>query len=74
MTRGGHEGTFLVVQQLRLHAPKAGGMGSIPGQVTKIPGAVWSNLRKNRKEKKSSVAMKQGPTIPDLCAAQACPW
>ena len=67
-------GTSLGIQWLRLRAPKAGGTGSIPGQVTKIPGAVWSNLRKNRKEKKSSVAMKQGPTIPDLCAAQACPW
>lgn len=43
------------------------GHGLTSGQATKIPGAVWSNLKKkNRKEKKSSVAMKQGPTIPDL--------
>ena len=27
---------FLVVQWLRLHAPNAGGLGSIPGQETKI--------------------------------------
>ena len=30
-------GTSLVVQWLRLHAPNAGGPGSIPGQGTKIP-------------------------------------
>ena len=28
-------GTSLVVQWLRLHAPNAGGLGSIPGQGTK---------------------------------------
>ena len=28
---------FLVVQWLRLHAPNAGGLGSIPGQKTKTP-------------------------------------
>ena len=33
-------GTFLVVQWLRLRAPTVGGMGSIPGQGTKIPHAV----------------------------------
>ena len=27
------------------------GLGSIPGQVTKIPGAVWSNLKKKRKRR-----------------------
>ena len=30
-----HLGTSLVVQQLRLHAPKAGGWGSILGQETR---------------------------------------
>ena len=30
-----HLGTSRVVQQLRLHAPKAGGWGSIPGQETR---------------------------------------
>ena len=30
-------GTSLVVQWLRLHAPNAGCLGSIPGQGTKIP-------------------------------------
>ena len=44
-------GTYPGGQWLRLHAPKAEGMGSIPGQITKIPCAVWSNLKK-RKEKK----------------------
>ena len=28
-------GTSLVVQRLRLHAPNAGGLGSIPGQGTR---------------------------------------
>ena len=32
-------GTSLMVQRLRLRAPEAGGMGSIPGQGTKIPHA-----------------------------------
>ena len=45
-------GTSPGVQWLRLHAPKTGGTGSIPGQVTKIPGAVWSNLKKKKKKKK----------------------
>ena len=34
-------GTYLVAQQLRLHASNAGGTGSIPGQRTKIPYALW---------------------------------
>ena len=33
------QGTFLVVQWLRLYAPNRGGMCSIPGQGTKIPHA-----------------------------------
>ena len=31
------QGTSLVVWRIRLHAPNAGGPGSIPGQGTKIP-------------------------------------
>ena len=31
----GKSGTSLVVQWLRLHAPNAGGLGLIPGQVTR---------------------------------------
>ena len=31
------QGTSLVVQWLRLHAPNAGGMDSTPGQETEIP-------------------------------------
>ena len=33
-------GTSQAVQRLRLHASNAGGMGLIPGQVTKIPHAM----------------------------------
>ena len=39
-------GTFLVVQWLRLHAPNAGGMGSNPGQGTKILHDTWYNQNK----------------------------
>ena len=42
-------GTFLVVQWLRLHASTAEGLGSIPGQGTKIPHAVWYGQKKNMK-------------------------
>ena len=38
-------GTSLAVQWLRLHAPSAGGMGSIPDQGTKIPHATWPKKR-----------------------------
>ena len=40
----GELGTSLVVQWLRLHAPNAGGLGSIPGQGTKIPFAIRCRL------------------------------
>ena len=38
-------GTSLVVQWLRLRVPNAGGVGSIPGQGTKIPHAAWHSAR-----------------------------
>ena len=52
------QGTSLTAPWLRLHTSNAGGMGSIPGQRTKIPNAtVWCDQKekrkkKNRKEKK----------------------
>ena len=42
-------GTSLVVQWLRLHASKAVGIGSIPGQGTKIPHAVQHGGKKKLK-------------------------
>ena len=33
---------------LRLHASNAGGVGSIPGQGTKIPHAVWHSQKKKK--------------------------
>ena len=39
-------GNSLVVQWLRLHALMAEGLGSIPGQGTKIPQATWANKKK----------------------------
>ena len=35
-----------MVQWLRLHSCNAGGIGSIPGQGTKIPHAVWYKKKK----------------------------
>ena len=41
-------GTPLVFQWLRLHAPNARGMGSIPGWGTKIPHATgWGQKKKD---------------------------
>ena len=37
-------GTGLMVQRLRLCAPNAGGLGSIPGQGTRIPHAATKDL------------------------------
>ena len=45
-------GTSLAVQWLRLHASTAEGMGSIPGQGTKIPHATWCRHKKKKKNKK----------------------
>ena len=40
-------GISLVVQQLRLHAANAGGLGLIPGQETKIPHTTTKPTRHN---------------------------
>ena len=42
-------GTFLVAQWVRLCAPNAGGVDSIPGRWTKIPHAVWCSQNKRKK-------------------------
>ena len=49
--------TSLVVQWLRLHTATAEGIGSIPGQVTKIPmcHVVWP-----KKEKEKSQVRREG--------------
>ena len=39
-------GASLAVQWLTLHASTAGGVGSIPGQGTKIPQAAWCGQNK----------------------------
>ena len=53
-----HQGTSLVVQWLRLHTPKAGGTGLIPGRRTKIPHAktVWLE---NQNQKSSIIYSKK---------------
>ena len=42
--------TSLVVQWLRLQASTAGGVGSIPGQETKIPHAAQSSQKQNKQK------------------------
>ena len=54
-----HFGTSLVVQWLRLCAPNAGDMGSIPGQGTKIPHACRARKKKKRQTKKQNYAALQ---------------
>ena len=44
-------GTSLAVQWLRLHTCTAGGVGSTPGRVTKIPHVVRGSQKKKKKEK-----------------------
>ena len=39
-------GTSLAVQWLRFRTSNAGGVGSIPGQGTKIPHAAWPKEKK----------------------------
>ena len=41
-----------MVQWLRFHASIAGGMGSIPGQGTKIPHATWHSQLKKKKDER----------------------
>ena len=56
--------TSLMAQWLRLHAFKASGMGSIPGQRTKIPHTAQHNQKvKIKKEAKKSL----GSTITLKC-------
>ena len=49
----GRSGASLVVQWLRFSASSAGGMGSIPGQGTKIPYAIHSAAKKRKEERVS---------------------
>ena len=44
-------GPFLAVQGLRLHTSNAEGMGSNPGQGTKIPHAIQHSLKKKKLKK-----------------------
>ena len=51
-------GPFLAAQGLRVHTFKAEGMGSNPGQGTKIPHAIQHSLKK--KIKKITMWKKRG--------------
>ena len=50
-------GTSLAVQWLRLRASNAGGEGSIPGQGTKIPHAMWWGQKKQKEKHHDLCAM-----------------
>ena len=47
-------GTSLVAQWLRLHTSTTGGMGSIPGQGTKISHATQPKKKERKKEKEQA--------------------
>ena len=49
--KNGQNGNSLAVQWLGLHTSTAEDTGSIPGQGTKIPHAMWCWKKKKRKEK-----------------------
>ena len=51
--------TSLGVQRLRLCASNAGDAGSIPGQGTKIPHAVWCGQKKKKKDVKYNLNIFQ---------------
>ena len=57
-------GSSLEVQWLLFHAFTAGGTGSLPGQVTKIPHAVLCGpqkiIKKKKKKKEYATGMGQG--------------
>ena len=46
------DGTSLVVQWLRLCSSTSGGLGSIPGEGTKISHATWHGQKKKKEEDK----------------------
>ena len=52
LIRRDRTGTSLAVQWLRLRASTARGMGSIPGQGTKIPHATWHGQKIKKKKKR----------------------
>ena len=57
-------GTSLAVQWLRLHAPNAGGTGSIPGRGTKIPHAPQCSQRTKFFLKRRSIFINLCPLCP----------
>ena len=55
-------GPFLAVQGLRVHTFKAEGMGSNPGQGTKIPHTIQHSLKKKKNQKNNNVE-KEGKEV-----------
>ena len=55
--------TFLVVQWLRLYAPNAGGLGSIPGQGIKFHTQLKVCMPQLKEKEKRSQAQSEGPVV-----------
>ena len=62
-----------MVQWLRLHTPKTGGMGSIPGWGTKIPQAVWCSQKK-RKRKVLTERVGEPPWLQEMVGQRWTVW
>ena len=58
-------GTSLVIQWLRLYASTSGGTGSIPGQGTEIPCAVWHGQNNNSNKKNENLSLRFCPLKPN---------
>ena len=61
-------GTSLVVQWLRLCAPKAGGTGSIPGRGTNIPHDMQRSQKIKLKKKTAILIVKEMYLNNDFCS------
>ena len=51
--------TSLVIQWLGLCASRAGGVGSVPGQITRIPYAAWHSQEKRKEKEKKTISDHQ---------------
>ena len=63
------KGTSLVVQCLRLCAPKAGGAGLIPDQGTKIPRAVHCSKKKKKRQYTILIGVRRYILLIVVCIA-----
>lgn len=60
----------LIVQWLRLRDSNPGGMGSIPGQGSRVPHAVWPEQLKKKKRKLARLLFKISVCLAALVSAR----